>query len=104
MKILINFIKTLFKAILSFVSKGEGAVKKEFGIDIYKASVQELKNKHKEINEDLIDIETEEAFSVQQLETLRDSLPNLKKEIQKARKEKDKVKFSKLAFIPHKEN
>lgn len=43
MKILINFIKTLFKAILSFVSKGEGAVKKEFGIDIYKASVQELK-------------------------------------------------------------
>ena len=99
MKILINFIKTLFKAILSFVSKGEGAVKKEFGIDIYKASVQELKNKHKEINEDLIDIETEEAFSVQQLETLRDSLPNLKKEIQKARKEKDKVKFSKLASL-----
>ena len=98
MKILFNFIKTLFKAILSFVSKGEGAVKKEFGIDIYKASVQELKNKHKEINEDLIDIETEEAFSVKQLETLRDSLPNLKKEIQKARKEKDKVKFSKLAL------
>lgn len=98
MRIIVSFIKTFFKVIMSFVSKGETKVKKEFGIDIYKATVAELKHKHKEINEDLIDIETEEAYSLQQLDELKATLPSLQRDIQNARKEKDKVKFSKLAL------
>ena len=93
-----KFFSTLFSLFSSLLNKGERGIKKQFGIDLYKASFEDMKLKHRELNEDLLDMQTEFDFNTNQKKELQDSLLKLEKELKAAKKEKNSILFSKLAI------
>lgn len=98
MKLIKKFFATIWSLIVAMFSKADTAIKKEYGLDLYKASFEEMRLKHKELNEDLIDIQTEEDFTKSELENLKKNKEDLKKKIIEAKKAKDNVLFTKLAI------